>query len=285
MNISEFFRDVLGAELSNARWSWGALNPLTNQLFLSLWEHDLETIEGAERISVLMKDYVGRSQGFPERKKHVQALRNGVEGYGVLCTAKDPRAARNRTIDYFDQHLLLKLGELSDEGDRVYARILARIPVRNLPRHQTAHASTVPDLRSILEDAGDVTAGEALAQARVGQGRFRQQVLEMWGLQCCVTGAITLDAIRASHIKPWRDCTNRERLDPNNGLPLVATLDALFDAGLVTFAPDGRLLASKRLDNAERQRLGISALRLGKEPNHHTATYLAYHRKEVFIRE
>ena len=58
------------------------------------------------------------------------------------------------------------------------------------------------------------------------------QVLKIWGNRCCVTGSTTLDAIRASHIKPWRRSSNQERLDPYNGLPLVATLDALFDAGM-----------------------------------------------------
>jgi putative restriction endonuclease len=38
--------------------------------------------------------------------------------------------------------------------------------------------------------------------------------------------------LRASHIKPWSDCSNRERLDPLNGLLLVAHIDALFDNGL-----------------------------------------------------
>jgi hypothetical protein len=51
--------------------------------------------------------------------------------------------------------------------------------------------------------------------------------------------------------------TNEERLDPGNGLPLVATLDALFEAGLITFASDGAMLVSERLPGEELERLQL----------------------------
>ena len=89
MSISDFFKNTLGANLSNARWSWGASNPNTNQLFLRVWDDDLETVDGVTRISILGTDWGETSAGFPERKRHVEALRGGAEGYGVLCTAKD----------------------------------------------------------------------------------------------------------------------------------------------------------------------------------------------------
>lgn len=38
----------------------------------------------------------------------------------------------------------------------------------------------------------------------------------------------------ASHIKPWRKCSNKERLDPQNGLLLTARINALFDCGLIS---------------------------------------------------
>ncbi|WP_245431366.1 HNH endonuclease signature motif containing protein, partial [Rhodoplanes roseus] len=42
-----------------------------------------------------------------------------------------------------------------------------------------------------------------------------------------MTGCEVEDVLRASHIKPWRDASDQERLDPRNGLLLSATLDAL----------------------------------------------------------
>ena len=58
------------------------------------------------------------------------------------------------------------------------------------------------------------TERDALIRSRIGQGRFRYDLLEMWEGRCCITG-LDIDALlRASHIKPWRDSNNAERLDP-----------------------------------------------------------------------
>jgi len=37
----------------------------------------------------------------------------------------------------------------------------------------------------------------------------------------------------ASHCKPWRDSTNGERLDGENGLLLTQSIDHLFDRGFI----------------------------------------------------
>jgi putative restriction endonuclease len=283
MSISDFFKNILGSNLINKLWSWGAINPNTNQLFLKVWEDHLQTINGVERISILKKDPYDTSNGFKERKRHIEKLLNGAEGYGVLCTAKDIHTSGNRAMAKFNHDFLLKFGELIDDDNRVYARIIDRIPVKELAHRWTECNSVVSDLKSILATREGATTKEALANARIGQGAFRAQVLAIWDSRCCVTGSMTLAAIRASHIKPWRDSNNRERLDANNGLPLIGTLDALFDAGLITFAQDGSLLISRRLDNNEKKRLGLSALQLVRNPNDQTAEYLAYHRESVFV--
>jgi len=141
----------------------------------------------------------------------------------------------------------------------------------------------VADLEAITLGGADATEKEALVNARLGQGTFRTQVLEIWGGRCGVTGSRILAAIRASHIKPWRDSDNKERLDPHNGLPLIATLDALFDAGLVTFEDDGRMHLSARLTQDERERLALRELRLTSTPSEYTVSYLKYHRDMVFF--
>jgi putative restriction endonuclease len=96
-----------------------------------------------------------------------------------------------------------------------------------------------------------------------------------------MTVSATHEAIRASHIKPWRESNDEQRLDPSNGLPLVASLDALFDAGLVSFESSGRLIISSKLDLAERKILGITGKQsLKKKPTAETAAYLADHRRK-----
>lgn len=97
---------------------------------------------------------------------------------------------------------------------------------------------------------------EALILARRGQGRFRDDLLDIWK-GCAVTGIRQTQVLRASHIKPWRESNDFERLDPNNGLLLNALLDALFDRGLISFNSEGKLLVSGTISIAERQRLQI----------------------------
>jgi putative restriction endonuclease len=126
------------------------------------------------------------------------------------------------------------------------------------------------------------TEKESLVNARVGQGAFRMEVLQRWNFQCAVTGSATMDAVRASHIKPWRDSTNSERLDPQNGLPLVASLDALFDAGLISFNSDGNMLVSSFLNGRERKIFSLNGQKLSKMPSKATAAYLSYHEANIF---
>jgi len=85
-------------------------------------------------------------------------------------------------------------------------------------------------------------------------------------------------AIRASHIKPWRESSNAERLDPNNGLPLIASLDALFDAGLISFDSCGKLIVSLKVSTTERGIFGVAQTSLRKKPTAKMADYLAHHR-------
>ena len=48
----------------------------------------------------------------------------------------------------------------------------------------------------------------------------------------------------ASHCKPWRDATNEERVDGENGLLLTPSIDHLFDRGFIGFEDNGRLIIS-----------------------------------------
>jgi hypothetical protein len=76
-----------------------------------------------------------------------------------------------------------------------------------------------------------------LVQARVGQGKFRADVMRLWGRgeKCPLTEIDVPELLIASHIKPWRDCDDSERLDPHNGILLAAHADKLFDRYLMSF--------------------------------------------------
>jgi len=122
------------------------------------------------------------------------------------------------------------------------------------------------------------TEREALSKSRIGQGEFRAALIAAWK-SCALTGVKTQSMLRASHIKPWRDSNNTERLDPNNGLLLIPNLDQAFDSGLISFADDGCILISPNLPSEDKQRLGISDLLKLRSLTPQHRTYLACHRR------
>jgi hypothetical protein len=102
------------------------------------------------------------------------------------------------------------------------------------------------------------TEKEALIKARKGQGRFRENVFEV-EKQCRVTRVTHWSYLRASHIWPWRYCSNRERLDGNNGLILAPNIDWVFDQGYISFRCNGRVVISAAADLESLEAFGIHA--------------------------
>jgi hypothetical protein len=94
---------------------------------------------------------------------------------------------------------------------------------------------------------------------RIGQGVFRAALMDYWDSRCPLTGITDPAPLRASHIIPWSDCGDEQRLDVHNGLLLSALWDAAFDQGLVSFADDGTPLIGPRLSEAARKTLGVDA--------------------------
>ena len=138
----------------------------------------------------------------------------------------------------------------------------------------------IEDYRESYETLSE-TERETVVQSRVGQGRFRSKLINYWR-ECALTGCQTIKILRSSHIKPWRDSNNQERLDVYNGLLLVPNLDSLFDKGLITFDDNGKIIISDLLDTNEREKLGISSkMRIQKIEEAHKK-YLEYHRQNVF---
>lgn len=135
------------------------------------------------------------------------------------------------------------------------------------------------DIRDIIGSSRDETTKERLVNARLGQGGFREALIEIWGAKCAVTGCSVSQVLRASHIKPWRVSSDFERLDPANGILLSASIDALFDKFIITFAPDGRVIAAASVELEDFQRVGLTLkerLSLSPENEH----YMNWHRAE-----
>jgi hypothetical protein len=150
--------------------------------------------------------------------------------------------------------------------DRVY-KLSVSLPDAPLARFR-AQTAGLPQTTEV----------ERLAVQRIGQEIFRGALMDYWGGRCPITGITDPALLRASHIVPWADCEDAQRLDVHNGLLLSALWDAAFDEGLVGFADDGTALVRPNLSSAARAALGIAeAPRL---PNLHDAhrVNLAAHR-------
>ncbi len=125
------------------------------------------------------------------------------------------------------------------------------------------------------------TEARAIVSARLGQGKFRLDLLSYWEGRCPLTGISIEPILKASHIRPWRNSDDSERLDVFNGLLLSANFDELFDKGFIGFDESGTLLVSDRLSMEDRQELCIKDdMKISIEERH--KPYLAHHRDVIF---
>jgi hypothetical protein len=121
------------------------------------------------------------------------------------------------------------------------------------------------------------THRNALIQARIGQGAFRKNLLR-FERKCRITGITNRDFLIASHIKPWANSTDKEKLDINNGLLLSPNLDRAFDKGLISFDAKGRILISRKVSQSLQKSLGISKSTSIGKLNFAQQRYMKYHR-------
>lgn len=139
------------------------------------------------------------------------------------------------------------------------------------------------EVRVVAPDDDPLTEREQLQAARVGQGELRDALMIYWDGTCPVAGVDHSAVLRASHIKPWREASNAERLNPFNGLLLCAHIDALFDRHLITFEDDGLLKVSSLISADNRTKLGLEpGYRISGLDSRHWP-FLAHHRARFNI--
>jgi putative restriction endonuclease len=153
-----------------------------------------------------------------------------------------------------------------------------------------------------MTDAGEWKEEETeqivLGAVRVGQHVFARNVLANCTNRCVFCGFTSPPApdgkrlLLAGHIKPWKDSSPRERLDPRNGLAACPAHDAAFDKGMITVNGGLRIhLASSlahavQADPLARQFYGRPPLReallLPTGAQMPARKYLDWHRKNIF---
>jgi hypothetical protein len=167
--------------------------------------------------------------------------------------------------------------------------------IRGFQISETAE-TPLPELRGIVEweehEAEQIsedrhlreTEKQALIKARRGQGLFRQNVGRIEHF-CRVTRVDRPEHLIASHIKPWRESDNRERLFEGNGLLLTPTIDHLFDRGFISFESSGELLISPVAHKESMNKMGIITDRIVNVGGFAEIQrgFLEFHRTNVFL--
>lgn len=251
-----------GATNRNDRYGWAFVNHEDKVVIFGAWDVNTEP----DKALILSMDWerneLGRKQNaFGESMEYIKLVEK--EGYSlktfpiILDEEYDDNlgTGRARIKDYVEELSEMSLG-IIDGG--YYA-----VGNHNVKHAKKALANVARDVSDIFDSTIEKTERESLVLSRIGQGMFRQNVVNYWGNgECC---ALTLTNVReiliASHIVPWSKCeNNQQRLDGANGILLCAHIDKLFDVHLLTFVKKGAKYVSKlssRIDSSLVKGLGI----------------------------
>ena len=90
-----------------------------------------------------------------------------------------------------------------------------------------------------------------------------------------------LELLRASYSKPWKDSTDFERVDPNNGVLLCCNHDALYENGLIAFDGQGKLHISTRIPEEDYEKYSVR-LKMKIARTEQNKPYFKWHKRNVF---
>lgn len=130
-------------------------------------------------------------------------------------------------------------------------------------------------LQNILPN---VTEKIGLFTSRIGQGAYRERIIHRWEYKCAVTGFEKLNVLVASHIVPWSESDDNERLDVHNGILLSPTYDALFDRHLITFENSGKIILTDTIESKAFEKIGVTGKEKIKSLSQFNHEYLDRHR-------
>ena len=137
-----------------------------------------------------------------------------------------------------------------------------------------------------VDETISATEKQTLIFSRIGQGKFKDNVKRIESV-CRITKVDKIEHLRASHLKPWRDSDNEERLNGENGLLLTPTIDHLFDRGFISFENNGDLLISPVSHKQSLEKMGVP---VGEKVNvggftEGQKTFLDFHREDIFLQK
>lgn len=246
---------------------------------------------------------VGRAETSPRPDFGAAGANWAKEGWLVPVEFKELRSQirPKDNITLIRPHLPTKYSPLQQSGDGLQSVYLAEVPApMSAVLTDLIGAEYLLALKELQGEADEIdlvgdqqeesikgrtdigaTTKDQLVKSRRGQGVFKANV-RLNEKRCRVTGVTDLQHLRASHIKPWKDSTDEEKLNGCNGLLLAPHIDHLFDKGYISFLDNGDLLVSPKLDRSVLINWGIlEEMNVGPF-SPHQSVFLEYHRRSVF---
>lgn len=207
------------------------------------------------------KDHISVIQPFlPAKYSPLQTTGDGLQS---VYLAEVPTPMANVLIKLIGNEFNIAMDELFNEVEE-----------------QVADGDDQEEAIKGRTDIGPTTKRQ-LVQSRRGQGLFKANV-RLNEKRCRLTGVTDPLHLRASHIKPWKDSDDEEKLNGCNGLLLSPHIDHLFDKGFISFTDNGNLLLSPKIDKSVLEKWSINPLLNVGAFNREQVRFLEYHRTNVF---
>lgn len=115
-----------------------------------------------------------------------------------------------------------------------------------------------------------------MTKVRKHQHTYKIELLNKYGTICAITGITIRKLLQACHIKPYCDCTEKEKYDINNGLVLTSDIHILFDNYLLTIDPN-TLKVVTNVDYFDKNGNNINGKKLDIKLEYQTLRYLKDH--------
>jgi len=204
-------------------------------------------------------------------------LNSSDENYQLLRTLPLPNTSRLRILK-------------TKVSDRIFFE-LKLVPdfdgYSNRPAEVELASELEKELQTYVPRMPIHTTVEKMVKVRVGQQRFKRDVLNDCGRICPFTNITDESLLIAGHIKPWAKSNDEEKLDPKNGLLFTPTFDRMFNNGFISFKDDTKLILSPLVSNKTASLLGIRSnmeLSIPLLGNSHKGRriFMEYHRNFVF---
>jgi len=114
LSLTEFFKVKLNAPMLNNRWSWGSIKLDGSAVILSIWQDEIKRDDPKDPLSPSWVDLLwdeahwnevnGSTLARDERIKHIDLIKSGTPGFGLIKVARDinamPREMKEFNSDY-----------------------------------------------------------------------------------------------------------------------------------------------------------------------------------------